>query len=46
MWFDEPVQGVDARDLMANGVTAVSVTGIGAGPYLFYFKPICLAKWS
>ncbi|MED5495771.1 MAG: Ig-like domain-containing protein, partial [Verrucomicrobiota bacterium] len=44
VWFDEPVQGVDARDLMANGVTAVSVTGIGAGPYLFYFKPILLGQ--
>ena len=44
VWFDEPVQGVDARDLMANGVAALSVTGFGAGPYLFYFEPILLGQ--
>jgi hypothetical protein len=35
--FDEPVQGVDASDLLVNEQVASNVTGIGAGPYLFTF---------
>ena len=38
IWFDEPVQGVEARDLMANGLAADSVSGYGAGPYIFKFS--------
>lgn len=35
--FDEAVSGVDAADLLVNGVVASSVTGSGAGPYVFTF---------
>lgn len=35
--FTEPVTGVDASDLLANGVPATSVTGLSAGPYVFTF---------
>jgi hypothetical protein len=35
--FSEPVSGVDADDLLINSETASSVTGSGAGPYLFTF---------
>jgi hypothetical protein len=35
--FDEPVTGVDASDLLVNGTAATSVTGVGAGPYIFQF---------
>lgn len=37
--FSEPVTGVEAADLLINGVPAEAVTGIGAGPYLFTFPP-------
>ena len=37
LWFDEPVQGIDATDLMANGLSAKAVSGYGAGPYMFEF---------
>ena len=37
--FDESVQGVDASDLRLGGVAASSVTGVGAGPYVFQFAP-------
>ncbi|MBT3842116.1 MAG: hypothetical protein HOF61_08035, partial [Verrucomicrobia bacterium] len=37
LWFDEPVQGIDATDLMANGLTAKAVSGHSAGPYMFEF---------
>jgi hypothetical protein len=33
--FLEPVNGVNAADLLVNGVPAASVIGSGAGPYLF-----------
>lgn len=33
--FQEPVAGVDAGDLQVGGREAVSVTGTGAGPYVF-----------
>ncbi len=33
--FREPVIGVNAADLLVNGVPATSVIGSGAGPYLF-----------
>jgi len=35
--FREAVTGVDAADLTINGQAASSVTGSGAGPYLFGF---------
>lgn len=37
IWFNEPVQGVDASDLLVNGQPAVEVTGAEAGPYVFTF---------
>ncbi|MDE0867085.1 MAG: lamin tail domain-containing protein, partial [Rubripirellula sp.] len=50
IWFDEPVQGIDATDLMANGLTAKVVTGLGAGPYVFEFEKLTLGQveltWS
>jgi hypothetical protein len=36
--FDEPVTGVDASDLLINGVAAQSVSGSGSGPYVFTFN--------
>jgi len=38
--FDKAVLGVDASDLLRNGVAATNVTGIGAGPYLFEFPGV------
>ncbi len=35
--FSEPVLGVDAGDLLINGVPATSAVGAGAGPYTFQF---------
>jgi hypothetical protein len=35
--FTEPVQGVDAADLLVNGLPATNVVGSGAGPYVFQF---------
>ncbi len=35
--FSEAVLGVDAGDLLINGVPAASAVGSGAGPYLFQF---------
>jgi hypothetical protein len=35
--FSEPVQGVDAADLLVNGVAAQAVSGELAGPYRFEF---------
>lgn len=35
--FDKAVLGVDATDLLLNGVGATDVAGIGAGPYRFGF---------
>lgn len=35
--FNERVSGLDAADLLVNGVPAASVTGNGAGPYEFAF---------
>jgi hypothetical protein len=40
LWFTEEVQGVDAADLLVNGVAAREVTGSGAGPYRFQFGPV------
>jgi hypothetical protein len=37
--FTEPVQGVDAADLLVNGLPATNVVGSGAGPYVFQFPP-------
>ena len=36
--FSEAVEGVDATDLLINGIAATSVTGEGAGPYRFSFS--------
>jgi hypothetical protein len=33
--FSEAVDGVDAGDLLVNGIAASAVSGSGAGPYLF-----------
>jgi hypothetical protein len=35
--FDEPVTGVNASDLLLNGVPAQNVSGSAAGPYTFGF---------
>jgi hypothetical protein len=35
--FSEPVQGVEASDLLINGLPAASVAGAGSGPYVFQF---------
>ncbi len=35
--FDEPVTGVDAGDLLFNGVAATNVTAFGADQYVFEF---------
>ena len=35
--FSEPVLGVDAADLLVNGVPAQAVSGFSAGPYRFTF---------
>lgn len=35
--FTEPVTGVDAADLLINGMPATSVVGSGPGPYTFRF---------
>ena len=35
--FNEPVNGVNAGDLLINSLPAASVTGSGAGPYVFSF---------
>ena len=39
--FNEPVTGVAAEDLGVNGELATSVTGSGAGPYVFIFPQPC-----
>ena len=36
--FDEPVDGVEAADLLVNGQPASQVTGMLAGPYAFEFS--------
>jgi hypothetical protein len=38
--FSEGVSGIDASDLMVNGVPATSVTGFGSGPYMFQFPTV------
>lgn len=37
--FNEAVTGLEAGDLLVNGVAAATVTGTGAGPYRFGFAP-------
>jgi hypothetical protein len=37
--FDKAVTGVDAADLLRDGIPATRVTGFGAGPYRFEFPP-------
>ena len=36
--FSEPVLGVDATDLLVNGMSATNVSGSASGPYLFQFQ--------
>ncbi len=36
--FSEPVAGVEAADLLVNGVVGLNVSGSGAGPYSFSFN--------
>lgn len=38
VYFDEPVSGVNAGDLLVNGSPAQGLTGSGAGPYTFTFS--------
>ncbi len=38
--FSRQVTGVEAGDLLVNGVPAARVVGAGAGPYLFEFSPV------
>ncbi|MDA7644740.1 lamin tail domain-containing protein [bacterium] len=38
--FSEPVSGLDASDLLVNGEGALSVEGVGAGPYRFTFPSL------
>ena len=38
--FSESVSGVDATDLLANGISASSVSGSGTGPYTFNFEGV------
>ena len=38
--FNMPVMGLDAKDLLLNERPAVSVEGIGAGPYRFQFSTV------
>jgi hypothetical protein len=42
--FNEPVEGVDAADLLINGIPAAQVSGSGAGPYLFSFDPAAAGR--
>jgi len=35
--FSEPVEGLEADDLLVNGTGATTVTGEAAGPYVFQF---------
>ena len=44
VWFDEPVRGVNATDLMANGITAKALSGLGAGPYIFEFDELAAGQ--
>lgn len=37
--FNRPVVGIDAADLRLNGIPALQVEGLGAGPYRFRFTP-------
>ena len=37
--FSEGVLGVQAADLLVNGVAATNVTQLGEGPYIFRFTP-------
>ncbi|MEM7264257.1 MAG: lamin tail domain-containing protein, partial [Planctomycetota bacterium] len=37
MTFDEPLAGIDAADLLVEGTPASSMSGSGAGPYVFRF---------
>jgi len=38
LFFSEPVTGVNAGDLLINGQSANSMSGVGAGPYHFTFN--------
>ena len=38
--FNRLVTGIDATDLLLNGIPALQMEGLGAGPYLFRFAPV------
>ncbi|MDA7665333.1 lamin tail domain-containing protein [Verrucomicrobia bacterium] len=38
--FSETVKGLDASDLLADGEPALSLSGAGAGPYIFSFPRV------
>lgn len=48
--FDEPVQGVNAVDLLVNSKPAASVSGSNEGPYVFSFAPVppgnSIVQWA
>lgn len=37
IWFNRPVEGLEASDLLLNGQPAQSLVGVGAGPFQFVF---------
>ena len=37
--FNQPITGLEAKDLLLNGSPALRVIGVGAGPYHFFFNP-------
>jgi len=50
IWFDEPVTGVDAADLLVNGQRAAQVVGVHSGPYTFTFSEpepgVVTVRWA
>ena len=44
--FSEPVTGVDASELLINGLPATNVTGSSFGPYVFSFPPPVAVVYS
>lgn len=38
VWFNRPVEGLDAGDLLLNGQPAQTLTGVGAGPFRFVYR--------
>ncbi len=50
IWFDEPVTGVDASDLLVNDQPAAQVVGFHSGPYTFTFSEppsgVVTVRWA